>query len=143
MKALHGKGSNKKRKRELKCPHCELQGIENIFSQDQALTDHIQAKHSGPRTTIRPAWAEKKDGEEVATPDATHGCCEICDYSFRNAGDALRHAEEFLPTEASLLCDSSFSCQFCAKVFSGQRGQHQHENFCKKGQEKDLEELSK
>lgn len=144
MKALHGEGSNKKRKREVKCPHCALQDVEKLFSQDQALADHIQAKHSGPHTTIRPSWAEKKDGEKVATQDSTHGCCEICDYIFRDEDGSLRHANEFLPTDVSLLCDSSFSCQFCAKAFSGQRGQLQHENFCKLGQGKDAaEEVSK
>jgi DNA-directed RNA polymerase subunit RPC12/RpoP len=143
MKALHGEGSNKKRKREIKCPHCGLQGVHKVFSQEQALTDHIQAKHSGPHTTIRPAWAEKMGCQEDATTDYAHGSCEVCDHAFRAAGDALKHVKEFLPTEASLLCDSSFSCQFCSKVFSGQRAQLQHENFCRKGQTKDLKELSK
>mmetsp|Transcript_2159 Transcript_2159/g.3404 ORF Transcript_2159/g.3404 Transcript_2159/m.3404 type:complete len:388 (+) Transcript_2159:223-1386(+) len=130
MKASHGDGSNKKRKIEMKCSHCELQGIDKVFSQKQALADHVQAKHSGPHTTIQPDWASDKKDDEKATSDATQGSCEICEYVFRDVGDALRHSEEFLPSEVSLPCDS-FSCQFCAKSFSHLRAQLQHENFCK------------
>lgn len=132
MKAVHGEGSNKKRKLETKCCHCESQGVAKIFSQEAALQAHIQAKHSGPHTTILPEWAEKK-GEAKAV-EVSHGCCNICDHVFRTADDALRHSKEFLPSDVPSSC-VSFSCQFCSKTFSDQRGQLQHENFCKKRKE--------
>jgi hypothetical protein len=132
MKGVHDESKKRKRREESKCPHCEVQGIVKIFSHEQGLTDHVQAKHAGLHTaTIRPDWA--KTEEPAANLAHTHGRCEVCEYVYQDPDDVIWHAEEFLPTQASVPCQS-FACQFCVKAFHDQRAQLQHENFCKQRQ---------
>jgi hypothetical protein len=129
MKVVHDDGRKRKRPDGLKCQHCDSLGILKVFPNAQGLSDHVQAKHAGIHTaTIRPDWA--KSDVPLIHPDSGHGSCDICDYVYRDAGDALRHAQEFRPALVSL-AEQSFPCQFCKKTFHDRRAQLQHENFCK------------
>lgn len=131
QKGVHNERTKKKRKGEIQCEHCQVQGIVKVFSHTQGLSDHVQAKHAGIHVAaIRPDWA--KTDQPALRVDTAYGCCKVCDYEYRHPNDVLRHAEEFIPTRISLISHPHV-CQFCGKDFHDTRAQLQHENFCKQG----------
>jgi Domain of unknown function (DUF2431) len=132
MKGFHDENKKRKRLGEIQCEHCQVQGIVKVFSHTQGWSDHLLAKHAGIHVAaIRPHWANNY--QPALHIDSDHGRCEVCDYEYRYPNDVFRHAEEFVPTRTSLICQS-YLCQFCGKDFHDQRAQLQHENFCNQGQ---------
>ena len=129
-KAVHW---SKKRQREtyLVCVHCP----ERTFLHDEALQDHIRAKHS-VHTKILPEWAaENKQANVMTHIVKVYGECSICGFVYHSLNDEECHAKEFTPQNkvAGQGSDKSFAlynCSLCCKHFIDKRAQLQHEIFC-------------
>jgi hypothetical protein len=130
IKAVHDETSSKKEK--LTCSRCEIQGIKDkIFSSEEALRDHVRAKHVGLHTDLRPEWAIPSIKSEDHIQEE-HGRCSTCGFMFKTIDEKSRHEEEFLPT--SVPQQPTFVCTFCDRTFCSQRALFQHENNCQAAQ---------
>jgi uncharacterized Zn-finger protein len=143
----HPNGADKKQKTSTSgypCDHCQTEdGEPRTFVSEQALKDHVRAKHAAIHNHIIPDWHQHQatSQQEVATTESetpsSHdletsdqqngfGMCSICGLKYRDAGHESSHALDFLPTEAT----ETFQCSFCTKTFREKRAKLQHENFC-------------
>ena len=159
----HPEGADKKQKtddddddsmtKKFQCEHCPpdvTTGESRSFLSEQALKDHVRAKHSAIHRQILPDWHRPTQvvkqqnsvttgWESVSTTydsfhktaDAgdrkDHGCCSICGLVFVGADHSDRHQQEFIPPDDTF---ESFQCSFCSKSFREKRAKLQHENFC-------------
>ena len=123
---------SKKTKRSWECNLCTAEsGDPRIFSSEQAMNDHVQAKHAGlHKVKIIPDWHHSQQQclsqEETKSIPPSKQKCSICGLVYQSKADEDAHAIEFLPTEGS----GSFACSFCSKIFKEKRAMLQHENFC-------------
>jgi uncharacterized C2H2 Zn-finger protein len=133
IQAVHG--GSKKRQREdlLQCLHC----THRTFPREEALQDHIRAKHS-VHTKILPEWAAEARQTGVMTHKGENfGECDICGHVYQSPSDGQSHAKEFIPEIGPCVQDDDkHLCTLCSKSFVDQRAKLQHENFCssKKGE---------
>lgn len=153
IKAVHSSSdSDKKRKRvqSLECVHCKALNLVRLFPHDQALQDHVRAKHDSIYSTIQPDWAEinKKHSSSISehcdstdtqkdeqVQDEPHECCTVCGLIYQKEKDEANHLKEFIPVPVSELdledtTSCTYPCSFCNKSFRDQRAQRQHENAC-------------
>lgn len=129
-KAVHW---SKKRPREkyLVCVHC----TERTFLHDEALQDHIRAKHL-VHAKILPEWAaENKQANDMVQIVEVYGECSICGFIYQSLTDEHCHAKEFTPQQDIAVQESEngsapYQCSLCCKSFIDKRAQLQHENFC-------------
>lgn len=159
LKATHSNESEKKRKwnEVLHCLSCRALNITRTFAHEQALSDHVRAKHTDLHSIIQPDWVRKdcppqeprgndssdsnrvqSDSENTTTP--TCGSCCVCGIIYSHGEDETEHLKEFVPVASSVKggeCatqDASaileYRCSFCKKHFRDKRAQLQHENFC-------------
>lgn len=152
VEAVHSHDATNKRKRveALPCLQCKELDIVRVFPHDQALQDHIRAKHTSLHSNIKPDWAKKnvessrvddkmnvddspEDSDREATADA-HGSCSVCGLVYKTEKDENNHLTEFIPRPVSELDlqDAAvvYQCSFCEKTFRDRRAQRQHENAC-------------
>ena len=95
---------------------CKLCGKDRIFSNQEALSAHHKAKHSGLFTDIKPDWAkasasasggddhQRPSDKGVAgiTPKETLqntiiGRCQVCKFEYTSEAMEMEHFNEFIP----------------------------------------------
>lgn len=159
LKAVHSNGLEKKRKRNevLHCLSCKALNITRTFAHEQALSDHVRAKHTSLHSTIQPDWVRKDSSpqkpraddssdsnrvqsESKNTTTPTCGSCSVCGVIYSTEEDETEHLKEFVPVASSVKggeCATmnacaivEYRCSFCKKHFRDKRAQLQHENFC-------------
>ena len=160
VKTVHHSDDDRKRKRveALQCQKCKAMNRNRLFPHQQALDDHVKAKHYSLHPTVKPDWARDKDSlsqkveesslvlhdrdvileQEVHTDvvaKLSHGSCSICGHAYQSEADKAQHLKEFVPvpiTESGLHESSAdkYKCSFCGKGFREQRARRQHENRC-------------
>lgn len=135
-----------KRKREFTCVDCRDE--RRVFDTQQALDDHVKAKHVALHTEIAPDWATgAKNGTSEPSPEtggATFGSCDICGVVFATESEANKHESLFLPHSSNVFVDEAANslriddthslhcCSYCSKPFRERRAKLQHENHCSK-----------
>lgn len=141
LRDKHPNGPEKKTKTEniakfFECSLCITEtGDGRSFDSEQALQDHVQAKHSAIHKNILPDWCqgvqvqdksqlEEKKRNDV--PEPVHSTCRICDAKFKSKDRELTHRDDFKPCTSG----DEFGCQFCSKSFREARAKLQHENLC-------------
>lgn len=130
VRGKHPEGSEKKAKTRnnsnpFQCSSCTTEtGQPRVFSSEQALKDHMKAKHSAMHKTILPDWY--KDSCEETKTEKEFGSCAICGIQYHSENHSKTHLDDFLPSAAV----EKFECAFCTKRFRENRAKQQHENFC-------------
>ena len=160
VKAVHSDETNKKRKRadSLQCLHCKDSNSMRVFPHQQALDDHIRAKHTGIHSVIKPDWVKEteistqmtekqvlddRDSSQTEEVDenrestVSYGSCSVCGLIYRAKKDEVKHSKEFVPLPFSERTLEEYAavaneCSFCKKGFRDERAQRQHENACAK-----------
>ena len=138
VRAKHPDASEKKAKTTANCFSCiqceEEAGESRSFDSQQALKDHIQAKHAAIHKSILPDWCrpENKDTSNDETSrkktSGVHSTCSICGAVFDSPMAEAAHWTDFEPTTQG---KDTFQCRFCNKSFREERAKLQHENFCR------------
>lgn len=138
LRDKHPNGADKKAKTNdgtitLECIHCATETKESRqFTSEQALQDHIRAKHVAIHKTVIPDWCQKEDAPLISsgTDDANEhngaSSCHICGMLFTRKDQEVKHLDDFKP----IIPDKEFECSFCTKKFRETRAKLQHENFC-------------
>ena len=128
-KAVHG-GSKKRKRALLACAYC----TERTFPHQDALQDHMQAKHYSVHSKILPDWAAgtEQDGGLKSQECQTCGECSICGLVYFSPSDEEAHINTFVPHDSHVQDNKRHTsqCSFCSKQFTDRRAQLQHENFC-------------
>ena len=123
-----------KNKIDMPCPECKKNAIIRSFNSQNALKQHLIAKHQGTCTEIKPDWFKASISVTSVSEQRPKHKCPICLCEFFNIQDKLHHDRQFIPRngdENSI--NSSLSChvcQFCKKRFRDSRARLQHENYC-------------
>ena len=125
--------SNKKTK-SFQCDKCKIKNIERFFNSEEALWNHIIAKHQGKCTVIKPDWFRDDSNKVRKDDDAKIDMCTICQQNFYSVEEKNEHFSQFLPKYgdkqsivASLI---KYKCDICKKRFRDDRARLQHQNYC-------------
>ena len=102
---------------ELNILRCEI--CDRSFKTKDAFDQHNIAKHTGAYTNVKPGWV-KSTTTKLEHPDPV--CCNICKMI---CGDNFIPHDDFEAVQ-------NFSCSFCEKTFTDERGLKQHSNKCQK-----------
>ena len=128
IEAVHGGSKKRQRVDHRVCVHC----TNRTFPHEEALQDHIRAKHS-IHTKIVPEWAAeaRHTGGVKIDKGENFGECDICGFVYESPSDEQSHAREFIPEIGSSgQDDDKHECALCSKSFVNKRAKLQHENFC-------------
>jgi uncharacterized C2H2 Zn-finger protein len=124
------------------------------FSTQQALEDHIRAKHSGLHRYVAPDWSRaaklQQQGHsnnhskqlgisafstDVMTKNTMARLaaveCDVCECTLPPGRTLDEHWNDFIPSEGGTI-SRSYACSWCEKTFREDRAKKQHENFCNK-----------
>lgn len=138
LRDKHPNASDKKTKTEnsslFTCSFCKAETDERRnFESEQALHDHIRAKHSAIHKTVIPDWCNRQgtpspgqDDTGINGSSITCYSCAICHAKFSSKDEERTHLDSFKPCASS----KEFKCEFCEKSFREVRAKLQHENFC-------------
>lgn len=132
----HSLCRKRQRQESYTCEHCP----DRMFDSEQALQDHVRAKHTAIYTHILPDWSagfKNTSGiRDQSLPSASGGealgNCGICGAVFYEVTEMQQHIQSFVP-DSSSLPDTDIlwhPCRFCRKLFRERRAQLQHENVC-------------
>jgi uncharacterized C2H2 Zn-finger protein len=144
VEAVHDPSNKRKRVEALPCLECQALDIVRVFPHEQALHDHMRAKHTSLHSHIQPDWAKEKtassqvnnEGASIDSKesDTAFGSCRICGIVYQSAEDESRHYNQFIPRPVSEIeqynASVTHQCSFCDRSFRDHRAQLQHENSC-------------
>jgi hypothetical protein len=125
--------------RILNCNICQSNDVERLFTNEEALFQHIRAKHSTPNEVVlgatsahadsRPAddaLAGGVDSSSGGSSASDHCACPACDLTFASEALLQCHLDDGIsPPEVV-----KAQCEACMRLFQNERGLGQHMLSC-------------
>lgn len=120
---------NQQRAKVLECPFCEKDYKPRSFRNEEALFQHMRAKHGSLESDMKkdPVISDECTIVSYNTNAVKTYPCHACDLNFETEELLHNHIEEGISPPAVV----KVQCHICERFFQNQRGLSQHMLSCK------------